>query len=477
MIEFTAKQYLTHKDCDSLKGKYLDESYFDTLITSDANVYREDGSILFKFRKALLDKNESEVAFLAYKNHAKSMRSRGAAAGPIDSESVYWKKREITKINKGGWSATYNNSDGKPSKMKVSNEVASNAMGYWSETNGLGKNLPCRLTFHTKKDFLKFEDGVSTIQKISNSYKNLHPEFYMKQMAQAQLNPDMTVGDTPFSTITVNRNFRTAVHQDSGDYGFGNLAVFEYGKYHGGYFVIPKYRIAIDMRAGDHLCVDVHEHHANTALYETEEDKIYNDSLPDIFRDNLENGVLGLNNRFARISIVCYLRDELKSCGETHEIDPVYLKPEFTKTSLSVFFVNPLKNSEERKKFYNTKWNRCKSHEDALQRIIKHQLENVIIIDDTCELMKTLGTAKQFTKKDGITYLNIGSKAADVSKATDVKKGIHDMELAQLSKATDVSPQSAAKFAYYVPDFKVAASVLNNRHMTKSYFIHPKLFQ
>ena len=471
MNTITAKQYLTHKECESLKGKYLDESYFDTLITSDTDCLREDGSILFKFRKALLDKNESEVAFLAFKNQAKSMRSRGAASGPIDPNSVYWKKREITSINKGGWSATYKTVDGKDSKMKVANEVASNAMGYWSETRGLGKKMPCRLTHHTRKDFLKYEDGVYAIQKISNSYKNLHPEFYEKQMAQAQLNPDMTVGDTPFSTITVNRNFRTAVHQDSGDYGFGNLAVFEYGKYHGGYFVLPKYRIAIDMRQGDHLCVDVHEHHANTALYETEEDKIFNDSLPDIFRDNLENGVLGLNNRYARMSIVCYLRDELKSCGENIELDPVYLAPVFNKTSLSVFFINPLKNSEERKKFYDTNWSRCKSHEDALNRIIKHQLENVIIIDDNCELVKSLGTARQFSKKDGITYLNIGSKAADLAPEAPLRaKGIHDLELAEFN------PQSASKLAYYIPDFKVAASVLNNRIFAKSYFIQPKLF-
>jgi len=211
--------------------------------------------------------------------------------------------------------------------------------------------------------------------------------------------------------------------------------------------------------------VDVHEHHANTALYETEEDKIFNDSLPDIFRDNLENGVLGLNNRYARISIVCYLRDELKSCGENMEFNPEYLSPVFNKTSLNVFFVNSLKNSEERKKFYNTNWSRCKSHEDALHRIIKHQLENVIIIDDTCELIKKLGDSRQFKEKDGITYLNIGSKAADL------KKGIHGLELSEFN------PQSAFKLAYYVPDFKVAASVLNNILFTKSYFIHPKLFQ
>ena len=52
----------------------------------------------------------------------------------------------------------------------------------------------------------------------------------------------------------------------------------EENKYHGGYFVLPQYRVAIDMRHGDILVCNVHEWHGNTALYETEEDKEYNDN-------------------------------------------------------------------------------------------------------------------------------------------------------------------------------------------------------
>jgi len=158
------------------------------------------------------------------------------------------------------------------------------------------------------------------------------------------------------------------------------------------------------MRSGDHLCADVHEYHANTALYETEEDKLLNDELPDIYKDNLEVGVLGLNNRFSRISLVCYLRGELTECKM--KLNPEYLKPALPPpTKLSVFFVNKLKNSEERKKFYGTNWSRCDTHETALHRIIKHRLTNVIIIDDTCSLIKRLGSAKQFPNKDGPTFL------------------------------------------------------------------------
>jgi len=456
-MNITATVKLADEDCEELKGKYLDDSYYDTLITENCDCFREDGSILFKFRKKLLNQNEADVAFLAFKNLAKATHSRGASAGPIDPNSVFWKKRPIIKMNKpGGWSATYVNLQGKSDgKMKVQNEVASNIVGYWSESKQMKMNLPCRMSHYSRQEFLKVEDGTPCIQAISNSYKRLHPEWYEKQMKQAMIQPDMVVGDTPFSTITINRNFRTGVHKDAGDYGFGNLSCLEYGHYHGGYFILPKYRIAIDKRHGDHLCVDVHEFHANTALYETEEDKLLNDKLPDIFKDNLEVGVVGLNNRYARISLVCYLRGELKSCEK--ELDPVLLKrklPPVTKNT--VMYVNKLKDRKNRVKFFDKNWARCETHEDALYRMIKHQMNNVIIIDDTCEIIGKVPTTSKFTKKDGITILNIEPEG---------KKGIHPYKT------------KMKELAYYVPSWEIALRLLNYDTNMKKYQINPPIFK
>jgi hypothetical protein len=83
------------------------------------------------------------------------------------------------------------------------------------------------------------------------------------------------------------------------------------GKYHGGYFVLPQYAIAIDLRQGDHLCVDVHQYHGNTKMYESMSDKLYNDSLEEVFKDNAEVGTLGLDKKWTRISFVFYLRENI----------------------------------------------------------------------------------------------------------------------------------------------------------------------
>ena len=444
---------LTDEECNLIKGKYVDDTSYDTLITEDCDCYKEDGSVLFKFRKSICSKNEEETAFLAFKGLAKATHGRGAAGGPIDPNSTYWKKRKIVKLSPGGWSCEYINVSGNKSGMKIQNEVASNIVGYWSETKSIGMKMPCRLSHYSRKEFLKVEDGLSYLQRLSNSYKNLHPDWYKKQMYQAQLNPEMVIGDTPFSTITINRNFRTAVHKDVGDYGFGNLSALEYGHYHGGYFVFPKYRIAIDMRAGSHLCADVHEYHANTALYETEEDKLLNDELPDIFKDNLEVGVLGLNNRYARVSLVCYLRGALKDCEM--KLNPEYLAPSLPpQTKLTVFFVNKLIESKNRQKFYDTNWSRCDSHETALHRMIKHRMKNVIIIDDTCELIDKLPSNRPFHKKDGITFLNYQGQG----------KGIQPLN------------EKMKVLAYYVPDATIAMKLLQQGTPVKTYSIQPPLF-
>ena len=113
------------------------------------------------------------------------------------------------------------------------------------------------------------------------------PENHKKQLERAE-STDFYINGTSFSTFTVNKNFRTGVHKDAGDFkdGFGNLTVLENGNFKGAYTVFPQYGIGVNVREGDFLAMDVHEWHANTELY-------------------LEN------SESERISFVCYLRNSI----------------------------------------------------------------------------------------------------------------------------------------------------------------------
>ena len=315
VVKINATDCLSDTESRDLTGRYLDDNSYETLITEDCDYYYQ-GRLLFKFRKKMVPEPLLKVAWTNCASLAKKGRGRGAAAGYIDKDSVYWSKRDISWSNK--WSAKYMVDDGngskKESKMKVNNEVASTPIGFYGAKRGLGGDYPCRMSHYTKTNLDKYHKAIPFFQHLSQVYQNLVPDKFNEQMDRAEIN-DFHIDKTPYSTITINRNFRTGVHKDSGDFGgWATLSVLEENKYHGGYFVLPQYKVAIDMRHGDILVCNVHEYHGNTELYETEEDKLFNDTAKQSFKDNLEVGVLGLNNRFSRLSFVCYLREDIIHC-------------------------------------------------------------------------------------------------------------------------------------------------------------------
>jgi hypothetical protein len=131
----------------------------------------------------------------------------------------------------------------------------------------------------------KYEKTIPLLEQISKLYKKLTPAFFKKQHTKAK-QTHFRIGNTAFTTVTTNINFRTTVHRDKGDdeEGFGNLVVFEkQGKYSGGETCFPQYGIGVDVREGDFLLMDVHELHGN---------------LP----------IKKLTKDVERMSIVCYLR-------------------------------------------------------------------------------------------------------------------------------------------------------------------------
>ena len=299
------------------EGTWFDESAVDTIIDYDADVYRkeEDGKeyLLGKFRINAIPKERVQEGWDAFRLLAVPSRNRGAAAGPIDTKNKYWSKRKPTEIEK--WSTRYVQ-NGKVSKMRVNNVVASGVLGYYETTPFL--DAACRMTGYTRKGLKNFLHGTEFLKAIDENFKKLVPESHAKQLKALRKHKMYQVADTAFSTVTVNLNFRTALHKDAGDYkdGFGNLTVIEYGKYHGGITMFPRFRVGFDVRTGNFLAMDVHEWHTNSPMYETAEDKAYNKTIPDIRTRDPETGVIGTEHKFQRLTFVCYFREKLQACEE-----------------------------------------------------------------------------------------------------------------------------------------------------------------
>ena len=301
-------------DLKTMKGKYLDSEWILHQITKDTDVYDEETKqLVVSYRRKRLKK--ANIGLENFKCLAKASRGRGASAGPIDPNSKYWTKRTVIETN--GFRTGYLKKDGTPSKMKVNNQVMSQAIGYFNEIKGLGVNIPCRLSHYTQVNLQKYVNGIPFIEEIDTWYKKLAPTHHRYQLDRACLKPHLKIGKSAFSTMTVNKNFRTALHKDSGDYGgYACLSVLQEGRYNGGIFMMPGYGIGIDLRQGDIIVADVHEYHCNTEIWTTESQDQHNATL-NLKRDEGDGvGTIGANKPYSRISLVLYLREKMIECAD-----------------------------------------------------------------------------------------------------------------------------------------------------------------
>jgi hypothetical protein len=179
------------------------------------------------------------------------------------------------------------------SQSHYGNKVFSGVAGFYDRYPRIPYG---RATSYTEHNPEKWKLAFPYLQKLSAAYKELIPLKWANQNEAIQkLDPEFVVPGTVFTTITVNKTFRTAAHRDAGDLstGFSNLCVITNGKkFSGGYLIFPEFNVAINIRPGDLLLVNNHEGiHGNTPIVLEEEGA-------------------------ERISLVCYFREGMLELGE-----------------------------------------------------------------------------------------------------------------------------------------------------------------
>jgi hypothetical protein len=272
---------------EELEGCYLDEDdWVDLLVEDDTDIYKPNGEPLLKFREGVFSDEDCKAAYEGLRRAAISSENRGAAAGPLEMNELtdHVKDNMIEKTNNRVKYITENGNVQSSSKR-----VLSGIAGYYDRS---ARHPYCRTTRYTRRHMDMFEKALPFIQDVSNWFQKLIPERWkIQNQAVDQTAEDFVIPGTVFTTITVNKNFRTGLHQDAGDLeeGFGNLTVLEEGDYDGGYTIFPQFKIGVDCREGDFLGMDVHEWHCNTEFYNQTDD-------------------------WERISLVCYYRTGMSSC-------------------------------------------------------------------------------------------------------------------------------------------------------------------
>lgn len=260
---------LTDEETRSLEGTRLPSGYFKTVIRSDTDVYTENGNILLRFRKGVLSSVNIESAYNAIYQFAKKKTSaRGIVGGHNGKRKVVGKNERI-RSNIIGYFDT----------LSIKNHQVFRLAEM--------KKPICRPTKFTGAFPDKMNRLIPLIKEIDQQYRLLFPEYHAKQHAAAQ-STKYVIDNTSFSTITTNMNLQTACHYDKGDFyeGFGNLVVIERGSYDGGYIGFPQYGVAVDIRQGDFLGMDVHQLHGNEPI-EYEGKKVERLSLVSYLRQGI----------------------------------------------------------------------------------------------------------------------------------------------------------------------------------------------
>ena len=316
----------------------------------------EESNIAFKFRKNFFSKQQQDDAYAGLREAATPTQNRGLAAGPKGEKcggrewvtefqmhvfDLFQKEEENTafKINikeevdrlrelyqdkestRGlvwlsalvkqddfvfeNWLQRVTNlsvAERKKEAHAVENKYISDTTYANQVNSGIAgwfdryPRIPYgRATAYTQHSYDKFKMSFPFLQTLDRGFAELLPVRHAAQREAAdKIDPAFLVPETVFTTITVNKTFRTAAHRDAGDFtnGLSNLLVLSNnGNYSGGYLILPEVRVAVNVRPGDLLLVNNHEYiHGNTPIV-------------------LEHASA------ERISLVCYLREKMLELG------------------------------------------------------------------------------------------------------------------------------------------------------------------
>jgi hypothetical protein len=264
-------------------GSAVTDADYDVLLTGDTDVFTADGSRAMSLRRNVVSAASIEAALPLLREIAKhGSDNRSTAAGLVS----------MPRPDKNG----------KPSKIMVSVDpttgkpvvVPSAVYGYFERS----ARFPyCRQTSLGSDSVDPWGPLAGLLKEVTQAFASAVPERYAVQMGQVALTPPQyVIPGTPWTTISVNRNWRTYLHKDAGDLheGFSCVVGLRTGAYTGGVLVHPKHRVGADLGNGDVLLMDAHEWHANTEIVAADDD-------------------------WERITVVLYFRTKMVECGTPAE--------------------------------------------------------------------------------------------------------------------------------------------------------------
>jgi hypothetical protein len=272
-IRLATANLMPKANVDALRGTYLYKPHYDRVVRETATVLKPDGAILFIYVKDVLPRDLCDDAFATVRHlRFGTTDVRGAVAGGTPFQRA--------------------RRDGTLTAMFRGRPMRSQVLGFLGRDP---RNRYCRLTGFTRHNYSAFEELHHLFVEVNRIFREFAPDRWRAQHEYIQcIEPAFVIPGTVFTSVTLNHTERTAAHTDAHNYrlGLGVMAVLESECYYGAELIFPRYRIAVDMRAGGVCLADVNEVHGNAPL---------------------------VGDNCVRFSFVFYCRNGMHQCGTMEE--------------------------------------------------------------------------------------------------------------------------------------------------------------
>ena len=287
-MEFVAEKDLGYKEThEQFNGKWLDESDYDTLISS---IGVNEKVIKVSKPVASIDGDRPPLAYIVkgeytgdmYQNIKDTLFSiddvstmRANAAGPIDHEEMK-KKGLIEGVH---YKLRTPNSyyplkkNGKFNRIAESNAIHSVLIGY---KRGRFTGMIKPSGWMEKKSNKEKWEVLQNIAPLNEgALKVAAPDIWRRQRAFADnyIESKYHIGGAPITALSANRyssegTAKMSAHVDGKDLEFGmtTMCVFRIGDFEGANLCFPRYGLAIEADDGDVLIADSNELHGVTPI-------------------------------------------------------------------------------------------------------------------------------------------------------------------------------------------------------------------
>jgi len=250
------KPLVNQREANALEGEFLTRLHYREIAQPDVPyIDDESGKLVCLLVKQCLLADICQQAYAHLRTVSKIPNNRGIA--------VAGKGGMMPRLTKDGSLSSRNaiprlvwEAAGKP---------LADFLGFFDYRDANEKRkLNCRETEWTGTHRVVYDAALPFIREVNSVFETCRPLEYAVQLDEVRKVADeLKIAGTAFTTVTVNKNLRTACHRDQGDLRQGTGCMATLGEWKGSELVIPQFGLAVNYQPGDLLLADVHLLHGN----------------------------------------------------------------------------------------------------------------------------------------------------------------------------------------------------------------------